>query len=244
MAHLDSSSRSNGWDLILGGYKARPGNFDEMMDRDGRVREHWRPFLTMLAALGREEIDRRFAAADRHLRESGVFYRVYEDPAGAERPWPLSHVPLIIAATEWEALRAGLIQRAELLEAVITDSYGAAKLGTEGRLPAAVIAGNPEFLRPLVGVAPPGGAHLRFCAVDVGRAADGSWWVLGDRTQAPSGAGYALENRLALARAIPDIYRAAHVNRLPPFFPAFPADLTGAGRPGGLRAFLAPPGPV
>src|ERR1700716_1118757 len=133
MAHLDRSSRSNGWDLILGGYKPRPGNFDEMMDRDGRVREHWRPFLTMLAALGPEEIDRRFAAADRHLRESGVFYRVYEDPAGAERPWPLSHVPLIIAATEWESLRAGLIQRAELLEAVIADSYGPARLVTEGR---------------------------------------------------------------------------------------------------------------
>ena len=85
MAHLDSSSRSHGLDLILRGYKPRPGNFDEMMDGDGRVREHWRPFLTMLAALGPEEIDRRFAAADRHLRESGVFYRVYEDPAGVAK---------------------------------------------------------------------------------------------------------------------------------------------------------------
>src|SRR3984893_14201380 len=229
---------------ILSGYRPLPGIFDEMMDPQGRPRAHWQSFLRMLAGLGTDEINRRFSAADRHLRESGVFYRVYEDPAGTERPWPLSHVPLIIAATEWEALRAGLIQRAELLEAVIADSYGPARLVTEGRLPAAVIAGNPEFLRPLVGVAPPGGAHLRFCAVDVGRATDGSWGGLGDRTQAPSGAGYALENRLALARAIPDIYRATHVNRLAPFFQAFQADLTGLSRQDDSRVCLLTPAPI
>src|SRR5712675_1456935 len=237
-------ARAGDIERILSGYRPLPGIFDEMMDPLGRPRPHWQSFLRMLAGLGTDEINRRFSAADRHLRESGVFYRVYEDPAGAERPWPLSHVPLIIAATEWEALRAGLIQRAELLEAVIADSYGPARLVTEGRLPAAVIAGNPEFLRPLVGVAPPGGAHLRFCAVDVGRAADGRWWVLGDRTQAPSGAGYALENRLALARAIPDIYRATHVNRLAPFFQAFQADLTGLGRRDDSRVCLLTPGPM
>src|ERR1700704_3226408 len=242
--HQTLDARAGDIERILSGYRPLPGIFDEMMDLQGRPRPHWQSFLRMLAGLGTDEINRRFSAADRHLRESGVFYRVYEDPAGAERPWPLSHVPLIIAATEWEALRAGLIQRAELLEAVIADSYGPARLLTEGRLPAAVIAGNPEFLRPLVGVAPPGGAHLRFCAVDVGRAADGSWWVLGDRTQAPSGAGYALENRLALARAIPDIYRATHVNRLAPFFQAFQADLTGLGRQDDSRVCLLTPGPM
>src|SRR5262249_56786611 len=88
-----------------------------MMDGEGRLRAHWQPSLTMLAGLGPEEINRRFAAADRHLHDSGVFYRVYEDPAGVERPWPLSHVPLLIDAAEWAELKAGLIQRAELLEA-------------------------------------------------------------------------------------------------------------------------------
>ena len=90
------------------------------------------------------------------------------------------------------------MQRAALLEKVLADLYGPAHLVRDGHLPATLIAGNPEFLRPLVGVAPPDGAHLRFYAVDVGRGADGRWWVLGDRTQAPSGAGFALENRLAL----------------------------------------------
>src|ERR1700757_1021010 len=212
---------------LVSGYRPLPGIFDEMMDADGQVRPHWLPFLTALASLGADEITRRFATADRYLNDSGVFYRVYEDPAGAERPWPLSHMPLIIDPTEWAELRRGLVQRAELLELVLADAYGEARLVRDGHLPAALIAGNPEFLRPLVGVAPPGGAHVRIYAVDVGRAADGRWWVLGDRTQAPSGAGYALENRLALSRAMPDIYRALRVNRVAPFFQALQADLTG-----------------
>src|SRR6516162_837014 len=168
-------------DALVAAYRPLPGILDEMIDEGGGVRAHWRSFLGMLGALGADEISRRFAAADRYLRSSGVFYRVYEDAAGIERPWPLSHVPLIIEPAEWRELEAGLVQRAALLEAVLTDAYGPSLLTREGHLPATVIAGNPEFLRLLVGVEPPGGAHLRFYAVDVARGADGRWWVLGDR---------------------------------------------------------------
>jgi len=229
---------------LLAGYRPLSGIFDEMMDRDGRVRAHWQPLLAMLARLGPQELSRRFAAADRHLHESGVFYRVYEDASGAERPWPLSHVPLLINASEWHTLKAGLTQRAELLEAVLADAYGPANLVRERRLPAAVIAGNPEFLRPLVGVAPAGGAHLRFYAVDVGRSPAGHWWVLRDRTQAPSGSGYALENRIALSRAMPDVYRALKVERLAPFFQAFQAELSALKRQDDSRVCVLTPGPM
>src|SRR5947209_8672690 len=229
---------------LLAGYRPLSGIFDEMMDRDGRVRAHWQPLLAMLARLGPQELSRRFAAADRHLHESGVFYRVYEDASGAERPWPLSHVPLLINASEWHTLKAGLTQRAELLEAVLADAYGSANLVRERRLPAALIAGNPEFLRPLVGVAPAGGAHLRFYAVDVGRSPGGHWWVLGDRTQAPSGAGYALENRLALSRVMPEFYRGLKVERLAPFFQAFQAELSALNRQDDSRVCVLTPGPL
>ena len=141
-------------------------------------------------------------------------------------------------------MRRGLPSAPELLEAVLADSYGPASLTREGRLPAALIAGNPEYLRPLVGVAPPGGAHLRFYAVDVGRGADGRWWVLGDRAQAPSGAGYAIENRLALSRAIPDIYRTTRVERVAPFFQAFQAELFALNRQDDARICLLTPGPM
>lgn len=230
--------------LLANYYCPLPRNFDEMMDRNGRVRPHWRPFLEMLSTLGPEEVNRRFAAADRHLRDSGVFYRVYEDPAGAVRPWPLSHVPLIIDAAEWQALKTGLVQRAELLEAILKDIYGSANLIRDGRLPAAAVAGNAEFLRPMVGVEPPGGAHLRFYGVDVGRSPDGRWWVLGDRTQAPSGAGYALENRLALSRAMPDIYRALRVERVAPFFQAMQAELSSLNQQDDSRVCVLTPGPL
>jgi len=241
---IAAEQSSAGLERFVSGYRPLPGIFDEMMDGDGRVRAHWQPFLSSLAALGSDEINRRFAAADRYLRDSGVFYRVYEDAAGIERPWPLSHMPLIIEPSEWRHLEAGLVQRAELLEAVLADAYGPATLTAEGRLPAALIAGNPEFLRPLVGVAPPGGAHLRFYAVDVGRGADGRWWVLSDRAQAPSGAGYAIENRLALSRAIPDIYRTIRVERVAPFFQAFQAELLSLNRQDDARICLLTPGPM
>jgi len=229
---------------FVAGYRPLPGVYDEMMDADGRVRPHWQPFLSMLAALGVEDINRQFAAADRYLRDSGVFYRVYEDASGVERPWPLSHIPLLIEPADWRALELGLAQRAELLEAVLADTYGPGELTREGRIPAAVIAGNPEFLRPLVGVAPPGGAHLRFYAVDVGRGADGRWWVLSDRAQAPSGAGFAIENRLALSRAIPDIYRTTRVERVAPFYQAFQAELFALNRQEDARTCLLTPGPM
>ncbi len=234
----------DGIERLLAGYRPFPGVFDELMDKDGRLRAHWKPFLSMLSDLGPEEIGRRFAAADRHLRDSGVFYRVYEDPAGAERHWPLSHIPLMIDPTDWERLKTGLAQRAELLEAVLGDVYGASKLMHDGRLPAALTAGNPEFLRPLVGVEPRGGAYLRMVAVDIGRSADGKWWVLGDRAQAPSGAGYALENRLAMVRGLPDIYRALSVNRHAPFFQAFQSALSSLVKQDDGRVCLLTPGPM
>jgi uncharacterized circularly permuted ATP-grasp superfamily protein/uncharacterized alpha-E superfamily protein len=234
----------DGLEPLLSGYKPLPGIFDEMMDADGHVRPHWQPFLSMLGALGTAEVARRFAGADKYLRDSGVYYRVYEDPTGVERPWPLSHIPLLIDHAEWTVLQASLVQRADLLEAVLADAYGPAELVRKGRVPAALIAGNPEFLRPLVGVTPAGGAHLRLYAVDVGRGADGRWWVLGDRTQAPSGAGYALENRLALSRAVPDVYRALRVERVAPFFQAFHADLSSFNRQDDSRVCLLTPGPM
>src|ERR1700734_2522454 len=141
---LDTAVAPNnaGLEQLIASYRPLPGVFDEMMDGDGRVRSHWQPFLAMLAALGSDEINRRFAAADRYLRDSGVFYRVYEDAAGIERPWPLSHVPLLIEPGEWRQLEAGLVQRAELLEAVLADASGPSQLTRDGHLPATVIAGN------------------------------------------------------------------------------------------------------
>jgi uncharacterized circularly permuted ATP-grasp superfamily protein/uncharacterized alpha-E superfamily protein len=229
---------------LLADYCPLPGVHDEMMTPEGEVRPHWRDLLSGLAALGREELTRRFAAAGRYLYESGVFYRVYEDDAGVERPWPLTPIPLVIAPEEWALLQAALIERAHLIEAVIADIYGAGNLVRDGLLPGVFVAGSPEFLRPLAGVPPPGGTYLRIYAVDIARGPDGRWCVLRDRTQAPSGRGYALENRLALRQSIPDIYRSLRVARHAPFFQAFQAELTGLGRQDDSRVCVLTPGPM
>ncbi|HSI40294.1 MAG TPA: circularly permuted type 2 ATP-grasp protein [Xanthobacteraceae bacterium] len=229
---------------LLAGYRPLPGVHDEMMDADGQPRPYWMPLLASLAELGREEVERRFRAADRHIYRSGVFYRVYDDKGGGERPWPLSHVPLLIEPDEWTALAAGLVQRAQMLEAVLADLYGTANLVRSGALPAAAVAGNPEFLRPLVGVDPHGGTFMHLYAADLGRGPDGRWWVLSDRTQSPSGAGYALENRLAVSRALPDLTRAMNVVRLAGFFQEMRASLTRLDRSGEGRVGLLTPGPL
>ncbi|MBV8565435.1 MAG: circularly permuted type 2 ATP-grasp protein [Methylobacteriaceae bacterium] len=229
---------------FLGDYRALPGIYDELVDAEGRLRPRWAPFITALAGLGPTEIARRFAGADRHLRDSGVFYRVYGDPAESERAWPLSHIPLMLDAEEWRELKDGLVQRATLLEAILADAYGPGRFASQGILPASVIAGSPEFLRPLIGVTPPGGAHLRLYAADLGRGPDGSWWILNDRTQAPSGAGYALENRIALSRALPDVYQSLHVERLAGFFQAFRAELAARRRSDDSRVGILTPGPL
>jgi uncharacterized circularly permuted ATP-grasp superfamily protein/uncharacterized alpha-E superfamily protein len=227
---------------LLTGYRPLTGIYDEMVDAEGRIRPHWERLIAGLGELGRDEVARRFGVADRSLRDSGVFYRVYDEEGGGERPWPLAPVPLVIAADEWRALAAGLKQRAEILEAVLADAYGPATLVADGALPAALIAGSREFLRPLAGVAPPGGAWLRHYAVDLGRGPDGRWWVLGDRTQAPSGAGYALENRVAISRALPELFRDLEVERLAGFFQAFRAGLAGLVRRDDARICLLTPG--
>lgn len=230
-------------DNLIAGYTTLPGIRDEMIGADGRPRPHWVPFLSALAGLGPEELRRRFSAADRYLRDSGVFYRIYGDDGGNDRPWSFSHIPLVIGRSDWQTLSAGLIQRAELLEMVLQDLYGPARLVSEGDLPAAVVAGSPEFLRPLVGVKPAGGRFLRQYAADVGRGPDGRWWVLADRTQAPSGPGYAMENRLAMARALPDVSRALHLERLAGFFQALRTTLVRLDHTGEDRIGLLTPGP-
>ncbi|WGD49774.1 circularly permuted type 2 ATP-grasp protein [Bradyrhizobium sp. CB1650] len=200
-------------------YSRLPGIPDEFLGPDGTPRAVWNRFFDAFGALAPDEIERRFAMADRHLREAGVTYRAPDD--NADRPWSLSHLPLLIDEADWQQLSAGIKQRAELLELVLRDIYGEGRLVAEGALPAAAIAGSPEYLRPVCDVPPPGGRYLSIYAADVGRGPDGRWWVLGDRTQAPSGAGYALENRLVLSRAFSDLYKSMNVPRVAPFFEAF-----------------------
>lgn len=226
---------------IIADYRLLPGVPDEMIDPSGAIRPGWDKLMAAFDALGPSELAARVERADQYLRDAGVFYRKYDGAEGKERAWPLAHIPLLIDEADWVQISSGLTQRAELLEAIVADIYGNNTLVQEGLLPPELIAQNSEFLRPLVGIRPVSGHYLHFCAFELGRGPDGSWWVLGDRTQAPSGAGFALENRVATTRALSEIYASLNINRLAGFFRGFrDALFNQAQRDGGRVGILTP----
>ncbi len=237
-----TSARKRQRPSLIADYRLMPGIPDEMVDANGAVRPAWVDLIAAVDDLGPAELTARFARADQYLRDAGVFYRKYDGADGQERAWPLAHIPLLLDETEWATISGGLVQRAELLEEIVADIYGPNRLVSEGLLPPELIARNPEFLRPMVGIAPSTGHYLHFCAFELGRGPDGKWWVLGDRTQAPSGAGFALENRVATTRALSDIYSRINVHRLAGFFRSFRDTLFADARRNDGRVAILTPG--
>jgi uncharacterized circularly permuted ATP-grasp superfamily protein/uncharacterized alpha-E superfamily protein len=201
-------------------YTPRTGVYDEAFTPEGAPRQHHRELWEGLETLGPTEISKRWEQGRRLIRENGVTYNVYGDPRGMDRPWVLDPIPLVLGADEWAALARGLDQRARLLNALLVDLYGEQSVLSEGLLPPELVLGCPAFLRPVHGARPPGNVHLHLYAADLARSPDGGFWVLADRTQAPSGAGYALENRIVVSRLVPQLFRDCRVERLAPYFSA------------------------
>ena len=228
---------------LLESYRPSPSAPDELLDEFGQLRPAWTGFLSHLAGQTPETIESWFKRGDMYLRDSGVFLRQYTNDIARERPWPLSHVPVLIHEREWADICEGLTQRAQLLEQVAADLYGENKLVRDGHLPGRLIAQSPEWLRPLVGVDPPSGHYLHFLAFEIGRGPNGQWWVLNDRTQAPSGAGYALENRVATSRVYAEHYAEARVHRLSGFFRDVRANLLNLRRSADNHVAILTPGP-
>jgi uncharacterized circularly permuted ATP-grasp superfamily protein/uncharacterized alpha-E superfamily protein len=231
--------------LLCAGYRQTAGVYDEMSAAPGVLRPHWDAFIGSMSALGAEELARRWKIARQRIRENGVTYNVYGDPLGMDRPWNLDSIPLLIPPSEWNTLEAGLIQRAHLLNYILADLYGPQQLLRGGHLPPALVFANPGFWRPCHGMPTAVHPYLHLLAVDLARSPDGQWWVLADRTQAPSGAGYALENRTVLAETFPDLFREFQVERLASFFHSFRETLLrlSPSRRDNPRVVLLTPGP-
>ncbi|MCE9633046.1 MAG: circularly permuted type 2 ATP-grasp protein [Methylophilales bacterium] len=206
-------------------YPSNVNSYDEMLDGNGQVRPHWAYLMHALNELGTEEVTLRHKESLKLLRENGVTYNVYGDPNGTNRPWKLDPVPLPISGDEWVGIEAGLLQRAELLNLILTDLYGPRELIRKGLLPMELVYNHGGFLRACDQIRLNGRHQLVLYAADLARGPDQKMWVLGDRTQAPSGSGYALENRLAMSRVLPTLLRNAQVHRLEPFFQSLRAGL-------------------
>ena len=211
-------------------YLAAPDGYDEMLDADRAPRAHWR---AMLAFLGREApgtMRQRRDTVQRQVRENGVTYNVVAESGNGERPWDLNTLPLILPHEEWSGIEAAVIQRATLLNRILGDVYGKQEMLREGLLPPALIHGHAGFLRPCHGMRHHDDVALHFYAVDLARAPDGRWWVMADRTQAPFGAGYALENRAIIAPTFPDLLRELKVQPVSPFYRTMHDSLVHWGR--------------
>jgi uncharacterized circularly permuted ATP-grasp superfamily protein/uncharacterized alpha-E superfamily protein len=212
--------------------------FDEAYEAPGRPRPHWELLSRSLTDLGWQELNSRRLDAARLLRQNGVTYNVYADsethgqpstspgrgallspgyPAHPEHPWKLDPIPLIIDGGEWARIESAMLQRGRLLNLIVQDLYGPGELLRRGLIPPGVVYSHPGFLRGCVGAAG-GPGPLITVASDLARQTNGGFLVLSDRAQAPSGAGYALENRIVLARTLPDLYRDAGVSRLAVYF--------------------------
>jgi uncharacterized circularly permuted ATP-grasp superfamily protein/uncharacterized alpha-E superfamily protein len=210
------------------------------LDGGGQVRGHWQTLIEGLleddarAARHATEFTRRM------IVENGITYNVYADPKGRDRPWVLDPLPYLISAQEWQAIEAGIAQRARLLNAVLADLYGKQELLSRGALPPEIPFGHPNFLWPCTGVKLPEDRWLSIYAADLARSADGRWWILADRTQAPSGPGYALENRQIVRRAFPHLAQSMDVRPLGAFFAALRDELLRGAEEEPLAVVLTP----
>jgi uncharacterized circularly permuted ATP-grasp superfamily protein/uncharacterized alpha-E superfamily protein len=193
-------------------------SYNELLGVDGNLQPHWHTFFESLKSLGQSEIEDRSRDILRLLKENGVTYNIYDDPFGLNRPWNLDIIPFLISIDEWKKIEPGLKQRATLLDLILKDIYGERQLIKNGLLPAELIYNHSGFLRQCVGIK----HHSKHCLIlysaDLARSANGNIWVLNDRTQAPSGYGYALENRTAMSRINPELFNGLKVRQLSSYF--------------------------
>lgn len=222
-------------------YVPPPETFDELVGSDGSIRPHWKDLLKEFSLIGEAQRRQAHETATRLLLDDGMTYLSSWNDQQTERPWQLDLFPLLISPAEWQHLEEGLIQRARLLNHILSDLYGPQQLLKNGSLPSAMVFGNPQFLQPCHGIPVPRGTYLHFLAFDLARSPDGQWWVLRDRTEAPTGAGFALENRIIISRSLPNLFAHTNVQRLSSFFHAFSGHfLEFAQRDDPLTVVLSP----
>ena len=174
------------------------------------------------------------------MRETGIAYDLFSDPASTVQPWRVDLVPLIFSPEEWRELERGLIQRARLFEAMLADLYGPQRLLATGAIPHQLVFSDPSYLRPCQHLQPAGG-YIQFFAADLARGPDGRWRVIDTHTETPAGIGYALANRMVHTNVAGDIFGACHAQRLAPFFQQMQTALARrANRPDPSIALLTP----
>ncbi|MBC7664993.1 MAG: circularly permuted type 2 ATP-grasp protein [Caulobacter sp.] len=231
--------------------RGTPGSFDELhgLIAEAAAAGHalapaWQAFFDAAGSDGWVDLAQTKARIQRKVQDDGVTYNVYAEGTAAANAWPLEPLPFLIDAAAWAIIEKGVTQRARLLDAVLADVYGGRSLLDEGLLPASLVLAHPQYLRAMHGCRPAGGVHLHVAAFDLARGPDGQWRVVSQRTQAPSGMGYLLQNRLIISQQFPAAFRDLHVQRVAAGFLALLQGLQRLSPEGdNARVVLLTPGP-
>ncbi|TLU98068.1 circularly permuted type 2 ATP-grasp protein [Dyadobacter luticola] len=203
---------------LLESYTSGLSSYDEVLDLNGVIKPHWKALFGTIEKLGIGELNSRNQEIVSKLRENGVTYNVYGTPDGMNRPWQLDPIPFLIEQKEWNAIAKGLEQRAVLLDLMLKDLYGPRNLVKDGIIPAELVFDNTGFFRPCTDVKLPANQQLILFAADMARGPDGQMWIVDNRTQAPSGSGYTLENRVVMSKLLPELAQGMYVSKLSPYF--------------------------
>ena len=226
---------------LLESYQPSPNAYDELTSGGGQVRPRWRDVLEAFAGMGGDATQAAQEKAQRLMVDNDVMS--VQGERDASRPWRLDLFPLLIPPDEWSAIERDVVQRTRLLNWLLGDLYGAQRVLKEGVLPPGLVYGNPHFLRPCTSIAVRDELYLHFVAYDLARSADGRWWVVSNRTQAPAGAGYALENRVVSSQCLPELFAERNVRRLASFFRAFSERFLSLSSRDQPQAVFLSPGP-
>ena len=221
-------------------------SFDEMFDNECNIRPHWKQIIEGLEKAGIKQLEQKQLEIDWRLEDNGVTYNIYNDPEGSNRRWNLDPIPLVITSEEWEEVTKGLKQRAKLLNLIFKDLYTEQRLIKEGIVPAEIVFGHKSFIPEVFNFKNEDYYSLRFYASDISRGPDGKFWVINDRTQSPSGLGYAIENRLTMNSISNDLYPDIEIKKMANFIEGYKnmlKSLSPSNQENPLIAFLTP-GPL
>lgn len=203
---------------LLHSYKEKINSYDEVLDQNGEIKPYWKGLFDTLESIGIDELELRNQEIVKKLKENGVTYNVYDTNQESNRAWKLDPIPFLIHESEWKTIEKGLKQRAHLLDLILKDFYGPQTLIKNAIIPAELVFDNSGFLLPCFDIKQKSNKQLLNYAVDLARGPDGKMWLLDNRTQAPSGAGYALENRIVMSKVIPELNKKTYRKRLSPYF--------------------------
>lgn len=203
---------------FLDSYKKSINSYDEVIDKEGKIKPYWASLFETLEVVGMEDLAIKNKEIIQKLKENGVTYNVYDSENGFVRPWKLDPIPFVIHQSEWKEIEKGLIQRAKLLDLIYKDIYGEQLLIKNNIIPAELVYDNSGFLRPCFDIIQKDYHQLLMLACDIARGPDGKMWLMDNRVQSPSGSGYALENRIVMANVFPKLNKNIHRSKLGPYF--------------------------